>query len=434
MPKLAQPKFEIMNTRFIKIIKGIVLLLFSIILIVIVVSTVAYQNYWAKDSQGKLDESYLTYFKESYVECRQSFLSELTKLRMEYKNVQIGSIQVESELDTGLSVDWLYVPAQIKREKLLILTSGLHGIEGYTGSAIQLMFLDRILEEAYLDSISILLIHGLNPFGFKYDRKVTENNVDLNRNCVIDNNFQAYTNDGYGKLKDLLMPEGPVALNNFRNRFFHLVAINKIVQESMPVLRQAALQGQYEYEEGIYYGGNRYEPQIEAVESILKTVISEHDIILNIDLHTAYGKRGNLHMFLNPVDDSVSLRNISAIFDTSKVDWGSAEDFYTINGEYVGWVGDMAGGTVYIPMLYEFGTMDIQKTFGSLKSIQVMINENQGVNYGYKDKKVEAKVKSDFREMYYPSSHAWRSKVLKDAHIIMLDMMEKYSKFEPIKQ
>ena len=80
--------------------------------------------------------------------------------------------------------------------------------------------------------MGVLMIHGLNPFGFKYRRRVTEKNVDLNRNCVMGDKMFEIDNKGYGQLTGLLMPQNKVNYGNLRNRFFHLIAIFKIIQNS----------------------------------------------------------------------------------------------------------------------------------------------------------------------------------------------------------
>ena len=81
-------------------------------------------------------------------------------------------------------------------------------------------------------------------------------------------------------------------------------------------------------------------------------------------------------------------------------------------------------------MLFEFGTLNSQKTFGSIKSMQIMIVENQGANRGYKNDKNERKVKTMFDEMYYPSSSVWRSKVIADAQKMMKEMMANYQEIQ----
>ncbi|MBN2522700.1 MAG: DUF2817 domain-containing protein [Bacteroidales bacterium] len=411
-----------------KALKLFLYILLGIILLGTVISYISYSNYWAKDPEAEVDSTYLDYYHESYEDCRNAFVECSLQLAEDFDSVQTGKFYVPSETDNDLTIDWCYIPAQEQKDKLLILTSGLHGIEGYTGSAIQLMFIEKILVPGLPDNMGVLLLHGLNPYGFKYYRKVTENNVDLNRNCVTGNAMFDIKNEGYGKLTGLLMPAKKVNLYNLRNQFFYLVAIYKIIRESMPVLRQAALQGQYDYNKGIYYGGRAYEPQIDTIKPFLIDRIGDYKILLNVDLHTAYGKRGKMHLFLDKPDDADVLRGIEKVFKGVQIDWGSSDDFYTINGEYIGWANSLVPDVLCLPMLFEFGTMDSQETFGSLKSIQVMINENQGVHYGYKNRKNEIKTKYLFNEMYYPSSLVWRSKAISDAYKMMTEMMGNYER------
>jgi hypothetical protein len=396
----------------------------------VLISKISYKNYWANDPKTEVVPANLNYFHETYQDCRKAFISSAMEVSEKYDSVHIGKFMVESKVDKDLSVDWCYIPASVHNDKLLIINSGLHGIEGYTGSAIQLMVMDKILNAKQLENMGILFIHGLNPYGFKYHRKVTENNVDLNRNCVTPSDRHKSKNEGYEKLTDLLMPEGNVNSVSMRNQYFYLLAIYKIIRESMPVLRQAALQGQYDFDKGIYYGGQEYEPQIALLKPFLKEKMDEYNMVLNVDLHTAYGERGKMHLFLNPIDD-VSVKNgIETLFKNVQIDWGGGKDFYTIKGEYLGWANSLADKKTFcMPMLFEFGTLNSQTTFGSLKSIQVMINENQGAHYGFKNTKSEVEVKKHFDEMYYPSSPVWRSKAISDSYNRINEMIKNYEIF-----
>lgn len=412
-----------------RILKIVLISLVSIIILGLIISTIGYRNYWAKDPEVVVVEEYLDYYHETYDDCRSAFRKETHFFLDNFDSVRIGNIQVESMVDSDLTVDWCYIPPKIHKEKLLVVTSGLHGIEGYAGSAVQLMFMDKILNARQLDDIGVLLIHGMNPYGFKYRRKVTENNIDLNRNCAINAELFKSKNDGYSKLSNMLMPEGKLNLNSFNNRFFHWVAIKKIIQESMPVLRQAALQGQYQFDKGIYYGGKQPEPQISEIKPLLKKTMEEYKVVLNLDLHTGYGERGKLHLFLNPVKDSKVKQGIETIFKGTDIDWGDSGNFYTIKGEYIGWANSLPDSVLCLPMLFEFGTLDSQTTYGSLKSIQIMINENQGVHYGYKNKKSEEKIKTLFSEMYYPVSAFWRTKVIADSYQMMNIMLKNFQMY-----
>ncbi|MFB6341931.1 M14 family metallopeptidase [Saccharicrinis sp. FJH62] len=413
-----------------KVLKISLYTLFGIIVLVIGGSYVSYRNFWAEDPLVQVDSTYLSYYHETYNECRDAFVRSVENIETDFDSVKTGKMYVPGSADDDLTIDWCYIPAKGDKEKLLILNSGLHGIEGYTGSAIQSMFIDKILKQQLPDNMGVLFLHGLNPYGFKYHRKVTENNVDLNRNCLAEGEPFDIKNEGYAEMTDFLMPSEPVNYNSLHNRFFHLVSIYMILQKSMPVLRQAALQGQYDYNKGIYYGGKDYEPQVKSLKPFLTQKIQKYKMVLNVDLHTGYGERGKMHLFIDKPDDEAVEKGIETIFKGSEIDWGSSDDFYTINGEYITWVNKLVPDVLCIPMCFEYGTLNSQETFGSLKSIQIMILENEGAHYGYKDKKNETAVKHLFDEMYFPSSPAWRSKVMSDSYTNMGMMMENFKNFE----
>jgi len=58
-------------------------------------------------------------------------------------------------------------------ERLVIVSSGVHGVEGFCGSACQIALLHSGLL-AGAKSCAILLVHALNPFGFAHLRRTNE--------------------------------------------------------------------------------------------------------------------------------------------------------------------------------------------------------------------------------------------------------------------
>lgn len=368
----------------------------------------------------------LIYFQDSYMECRKNFLDQAYQIKGRYKGVQILSLKAESRVDPELTIDCCYVPAQTSCKRLLILTSGVHGIEGYAGSAIQQMVLKEIAGQIGLDDLGLLFIHGMNPYGFKYKRRVTENNVDLNRNSSTDKHLYESVNKGYQDLNGFLNPKQKVNLTSFGHFFFQVNAVQKILDHSMSTLRQAVLQGQYQYDNGIYYGGNELEPSVKEVTPVIQKVAEPYEMVFMIDLHTGYGANGSLHFFPNPIKDEKKKAKIETIFSGFTIDWGNMDDFYTVTGDFVTYVGDSLPEKYYLPMMFEFGTLDTQTTMGAIKALHNVIIENQGVQQGYKSKKDEEGVKSRFLEAYYPLSDAWRSKVIHTARQALLQTIKKY--------
>jgi len=397
-----------------KIIKIALYSLLAIITLALVILHISYHSFSPGDKGVPVDENNLVYFQESYDDCRQAFRSEAAKASSIYEKAKIFTVRVPSKIDQDLYIDFLYLPSLKDTSKLLVISSGVHGVEGFTGSAVQQMFLNELLDKDVLSEMGVLMIHGMNPYGLKYGRRFTENNVDLNRGSGIDPTLFQTRNEGYLVLQDMLNPQGKVSEGSLRNQFFYLITMSKTLKESMSVLRQAIVQGQYEIPEGIFFGGTDFEPQIDSTQKILSEIFSPYESILAIDLHTGYGARRVLNLFPNTIDDPELEAKTETIFTGHQIEWGNTEDFYEISGGFVStFLQKLNPAAEYLYMVFEWGTYDSQKTFGSIKSLQKMINENQGYHYGYKNARQEQKIKQHNLELYYSDSEAWRSEVLR---------------------
>ena len=84
-----------------------------------------------------------------------------------------------------LTIDITVVGAA-KPTSALVLSSGVHGVEGLFGSAVQLAFLEQLAARWQPPLVRPLFcIHAINPFGFAWQRRFNEDNVDLNRNFLL---------------------------------------------------------------------------------------------------------------------------------------------------------------------------------------------------------------------------------------------------------
>jgi len=182
----------------------------------------------------------------------------------------------------------------------------------------------------------------------------------------------------------------------------------------------------YQYKNGVYYGGKEIEPSIKGISPIIKNIAQDYDLVFNIDLHTGYGKRGTLHLFPNPIEDNIKKEKIENIFSGIHIDWGGEGDFYTVTGDFCTYIGQIIQGKYYLTMTFEFGTLDTQVTNGAITAIHNIILENQGIHYGYKSREDEKAVKKRFLEGYYPSRKPWRSKAIIDAKNTLLKAVKNY--------
>jgi len=340
-----------------------------------------------------------------YVKCRDQFL----KTALEISSVQVKSHPI-SKSDGELFVDEALISFGSK--KLVVVVSGTHGVEGFVGSYVQSALLKKIAKEKTYQNHDFLFVHALNPWGFKHRRRVTENNVDLNRNFLNPDEFSHKKNQGYSQLNEFLSPQDEASSTGWSFVQFSFSALLKIAKYGMDSLRQSIVSGQYEFPQGIFYGGASPEPQQALLGKILFETFKRYDRILFIDLHTGYGAKGVLHLFPS-VPDAKAKSRIEEVFAGWPITYGHQKDFYEVSGAVTDWVyGQVPPEKYFVPMVFEYGTMDSQKTMGSVQSLYRMRGENQMHWRGAASKNDEEKIKKDFFEMFAPQDQEWNAKVL----------------------
>ncbi|MBI3395781.1 MAG: DUF2817 domain-containing protein [Spirochaetia bacterium] len=274
------------------------------------------------------DPTLAPFFKETYDESRAAFREGCSALAAKIPGTQSMSFRIESRRVKGLTIDACRVPSA-KSDRLLIVTAGIHGGEGFASAAVERHLMQSLPGRALRPEI--LLVHGINAFGMKVFRRVTENNVDLNRNFDVKPDLFQEKNEGYKEVNPLLNPQGPADLSSSTYRLFALRAISNIVSKGMGKLRQAVLQGQYDIPKGIYYGGNAFEQQKGILEPLFKTAGQGKAIAVIVDLHTGYGERGICHLFPNPPANEQVRTLTNTLFQGYQIDWGDQGDFYTVH-------------------------------------------------------------------------------------------------------
>jgi len=173
-------------------------------------------------------------------------------------------------------------------EKVLVMVSGTHGAEGFCGSGAQIDWLRRGEHAALPADTAVLMIHAINPYGFAWLRRVTEENVDLNRNW-IDFGQPAPENPGYDELARAAVPlEWTPQSQRASNQVLRAYAA-----EHGPMgLQQALSGGQYRHATGVFYGGDGPSWARRTQEAIYGYYLGAAARIAIIDYHTGLGPWG----------------------------------------------------------------------------------------------------------------------------------------------
>ena len=174
--------------------------------------------------------------------------------------------------------------------RVLLVNAGTHGVEAFAGSAIEIGFLAGL--PTLPNDVRVVIVHAINPHGFAWLRRVTEENVDLNRNFV-DHDGQHPSNDAYDALHPALCPE--------RWDAAALAEMERVIGEYVDkhgafALQAVVTRGQYDHPDGIFYGGRQTTWSNSTFRDILAKHVTGARRIAFIDLHTGLGAYGDAEM------------------------------------------------------------------------------------------------------------------------------------------
>lgn len=295
-------------------------------------------------------------------------------------------------------------------ENLLVFSSGLHGIEGYVGSSLQRQLMAQIKEFKKMKT-DILFVHALNPWGMKNKRRVNENNVDLNRNFHTTPDLYQQKNEDYLKINSFLNPTDKLNLGFLHRLGFFYDSIRLILANSIETLRRSILVGQYMEAKGLYFGGQEPDELQLKIDILFQKDLISYKNVTWIDLHTGYGERAKLHLLAND-SKSEAGQKIQALFPNNPIDFGDQKNFYKTNGDLLSYLILKNSPKQQVQgVAFEYGTMDSQKTLGSIESLRRMVIENQGFNHGYADEETKLKTTELFSNMFFPQEPEWKKNI-----------------------
>lgn len=248
--------------------------------------------------------------------------------------------------------------------RVLVVVSATHGVEGYCGSALQAHWLAHHRAEVP-DRVRVVFVHGLNPYGFAWVRRVNEDNVDLNRNFIDWDTGTVPVNDDYGELADLLVPERWSPADQ-RRTTDELVAV--ATRWGYERTQAVISTGQYRWPTGIFYGGpgptwsNRWLRSWAAVD------LADATEVAVLDLHTGLGPWGDCQLIGSlPADHPDHRRAVQWWGDV--VPMGADRSVSArLSGDWLGTVDRLAPGARTTAVALEYGTVDQLQVLQALRA------------------------------------------------------------------
>ncbi len=341
-------------------------------------------------------------FSQTYAQAREKFLAA----------AQAAGLAVQSDVHPLKGRDHETLAMDVAREgpddasALLLVTSACHGVEGFCGSGVQVALLrDAAWHRKVRDSgVAVLYVHALNPHGFSWWRRVTQEGVDLNRN------FQDFsqplpTNAEYDALANALVPaEWPPRPEVQQVLLHHM-------QTHGPDATQAVItRGQYAHPQGLFFGGDGPTWSNLAVRRLLRAQAARCKRLGWIDLHTGLGPSGHGERIYAGGDDDAALARarswwgdaVTSIYDGSSSSalltglmWSAAEQ-ECAQAEYTG-------------IALEYGTVPMLEVIEALRGDHWLAAHPQA------DAALARAIKQRIRQAFYPDTAAWKQRVLEQA-------------------
>ena len=354
--------------------------------------------------------AYCDFFYNSYDEVRvhlQDLTAEL--------GTQISSYAID-EAD-GLYIDSFYLPGE-EKTNLIVLTTGVHGMEGYIGATMLDVFFEEIYPDLNRENTGVLVVANVNPYGMKHYRRYNENNVDLNRNFILDwESFDLASNKEYPKVDKFLGPTGKIGNALWHEAGFYLSLGKTAITDGAGTISDALLTGQYEYPQGVYYGGNGDEASTGYLKDVFdRCLASGYENVVHIDIHSGYGPRYNMVIF-NSVYETMTEAESQKVFGYDHIIAHDSEDFYATTGDTTDFFYRLAEqkqtATELFSTCFEFGTIG-DDFFDTILSLKYTIDENRNHWYPTNNAISAQVIHENYMELYYPTETQWREKTVED--------------------
>ncbi len=342
----------------------------------------------------------LNTFSPDYLTARTRFRTAATQQGC---NLETYSIAHQTPQGEDLTIDVALAGSQHPK-RVIILSGGLHGVEGFAGSAIQIALLENYLSQLnQISDTALILIHGLNPYGFAYLRRCNQDNVDLNRSFLLpEQHYQGSPKD-YEKLDKILNPS--TEPSPWEPVFIKALAL--ILRYGNTTLKKTIPVGQHDFPRGLFFGGHSASKTQEILQENLPRWVNNAQHILHLDFHTGLGKKFSYLLLPTETTTLERYQGLTQNFDRNRLaSWKPEGITYPIRGDMGRWCQTLFPQSIYDFLTVEFGTYS---TMEVMKTLRV---ENCAYWWGKPETASYQLIKQRMMEVFCPSDQRWRQAVI----------------------
>lgn len=334
-------------------------------------------------------------FSPDYCTARERFREAAATAGAELTKLQIDAKGPAGE---DLSIDIAWIGGQ-SPQQVLLHTAGLHGAEGFVGSAIQLSLLKERLSVP--DDGALVFVHGINPYGMAWLRRFNEHNVDLNRNFLAADEKFAGAPEGYRKLNEFLNPQTPPQ----SGEFFLPRALWNIARHGFRNLKQAIAQGQYEYPRGLFFGGRQREQSAEILTDWCQQRLRTAQRIIALDVHTGLGDYAEDVLLVSYAPGAEHYEQLRGLLGRRVSALDPNNEAYQFRGGFLDSLERDIAGPAWTCICQEFGTLIPVQVLYALRE------ENRWHHYG-DPQALDHPAKRRLMQAFNPDDTGWRQRCL----------------------
>lgn len=338
------------------------------------------------------------YFASTYGEARQKFLATAEDAGAVVSN-NIHPLKGPTGEELALDVAAF---GPLDAERVFVTMSATHGGEGFIGSAAQVGWMDEDRYRDLPDNTSVILMHAVNPHGFAWLRRVTEGNVDLNRN-FLDYAEPTPQNPEYDKLHGAICPDDwtDSALTEADS-----ILESYAEEHGQKALNRVVMGGQFSRPDGLFYGGTAPTWSRTNILATLDAYTADADHVALIDFHTGLGPSGHGECYIVGDEGEPGVEKANEIWGTDGVTVlaasgsRSAHDGYNLTG-----MGRELAPTPFYGNTLEFGTHPLDVVYRALRA------DNWLHLHGDLNSEAARSIKAELKEAFSPDSEKWRETV-----------------------
>lgn len=346
--------------------------------------------------------------EQSYTLNRQNFLNAAKTAGAYIDHIPYKrSVDTDVDLVTDIAILGANSPKQI-----VIVSSGLHGVELPAGSLLQQIWLSEISNIlSQTPNTKFLFVHALNPYGAMFGTR-TDWGINGQKNIDPARNFIDFSKAEHAANYDVVaaLRDADLSLYGAVKMWVKLL-YSAFFEQGQSAFKKGFVRGQYTDPDIPYFGGG--EPCLTRLtwEEILSKYVEGTGAsrIWHLDCHTGDGPFGALQLYINDREGAHVYRDACQLMTPEKVQM-TEKYFADISGDIVDyWSSYRIGNAQVTPMTLEFGTsaakiqgIDVLRAILNRTILQNKFNDNHPK---------AAQIIQDMRNAFSPLTSEWEQSV-----------------------